>query len=99
MTMGTTILGLILVGLTVKAIGYERIREGLTRTRALAVAGFSGGIMFGQEVVMTLISDPFAGTTLLAGVGGALLGGVTRMQLAMLVVVIVLAIWLIGGDE
>ncbi|RLM53765.1 hypothetical protein DVK02_12890 [Halobellus sp. Atlit-31R] len=99
------------LGIVIYAIGFDTTRTAAstagggakrvaTSSAAAGAAGVGLGLQFGNELFQLLIMDPFAGTTVLAGVAGALgiggyLGGITMAQFLLIGVGItgLVAIW------
>ena len=92
----TAILAVIAVGVIIYAVGVERTSAAATTaasgTKRVATssytagaAGLGIGMQLGYELMMAIAQEPFALTTVIAGVTGALgiegmLGGVSGLQ-------------------
>jgi len=84
--------------------GGQYAKKAATSTTGLAVGGLGAGLQIGAEVVRAGMMEPFAVTTILAGVAGALgiegmLGGITGLQYLLIGVALFAAVLIVGGDD
>ncbi len=92
----TFVLALVALGAVVYAVGLDTTKQATVggartakrvgqTTTARATAGFLGGIAIAEQLALAAMMEPFAVTTILAGIGGALgiegmLGGISGLQ-------------------
>jgi hypothetical protein len=109
----TAILAIGVVGLVVYAAGVERSRDAAasaagTATRAArsgtaaGLAGLGVGLQFGNDLLMAIMAEPFALTTALAGIMGALgiegfLGDIGGLQFILIGFGVFLATYVVAG--
>ncbi len=108
MAMTTTLLALLALGAVVAVVGVETTKSAATtagsKTKSLAdttagwgIAGALGGLQLGGELAAMFVMEPFAFTTIIAGVAGALgiegmLGGISGLQFALIGVTVTAAV-------
>lgn len=116
MTLGdpiTAVIALGVVGLVIYAVGVERSRSaaataagGARRAATSGIgAGLAGvglGLQFGNDLLMAIMAEPFALTTALAGVMGALgiegfLGDISGLQFLLIGFAVFLVTYVVAG--
>lgn len=109
----TAVLALGVVAIVVYAVGVERSRDAAasaagTASRAArsgtaaGIAGLGVGLQFGNDLLMAIMAEPFALTTALAGIMGALgiegvLGDIGGVQFILIGFGVFLVTYVVAG--
>ncbi len=115
MPMTTAFLALLALGAVVLVVGVDTTKSaaktagGVTKeaadtTAGWGLAGVLGGLQLGGELFAAMAMEPFAVTTALAGIAGALgiegmLGGISGLQFLLIGVTIFAVVVLYQGDS